>query len=88
MKTFIWQAIAVLGFSAGITAAVEAGVIPYSLIQDEKNHSNTVDCESLGKRQSELLKKISELQRQEKSYLSELEKMSGASCGSARGQED
>ncbi len=78
-----WVFVVALVFSI----RVEAGVIPYSFIQDEAKSAKAENgnvCERLEKRHAEVLEKISDLRAEEEKYLKELDKMSGSYCSSGR----
>lgn len=87
MRILIWCFVLILVFVSLVAADAQAGAIPDAFMMDEKKPAETISCESFSKRQSELLKKISDLKRRENRYLSELEKMARAYCDSAQGGE-
>lgn len=57
-----------------------AGVIPSSLIQSDQEIAKIKKCENLEKQQSEILKKMSELKREQERYEDELKKAGENYC--------
>jgi hypothetical protein len=84
MKIMILCSIFILIFFAPFVRHehVYAGPIPVSLIQSDEEIAKTKTCKGLEEQRSKILKKISELKREEEKYLAELEGMEKNYCES------
>lgn len=70
----------VMVFINAVVCPVFAGVIPSSLIQSEEEIAKVKICGSLKHRQAEILKKMSELKREQERYQAELAKLGKNDC--------
>ncbi len=80
MKIFKLCLLGVVALTTASAGKADAGIIPYSLIQTGDQPAKTATCENLERRQSEALKRIAALQREEKKNLAELETLAKSFC--------